>query len=161
MAFTAGEPLIFDDGMRVETHLLNHPGGATGFRINHRGRSVCYISDVEHSDLWPDPGLADFVHGTDLMIFDGMFSDSEYAYCRGWGHSTWQKGVELAQGADVKSLAIFHLYPGHDDASLKASEAEMQAIMPTAFIARERQVVAFEPAGVTGASKQEPLAVTA
>ena len=54
--------------------------------------------------------------------------------------------MELAQGADVKSLAIFHLYPGHDDASLKASEAEMQAIMPTAFIARERQVVAFEPA---------------
>ena len=113
---------------------------------------------MEHSDLWPDPGLTDFVHGTDLMIFDGMFSASEYAYCRGWGHSTWQKGVELAQGA-AWSLAIFHLYPGHR--RVPEPRSRMQAIMPTAFIARERQVVAFEPAGVTGASKQETLAVTA
>ena len=82
---------------------------------------------------------------TDLMIFDGMFSDAEYSYCRGWGHSTWQKGVELSKAAGVKALAIFHLYPGHDDAFLKAAEAEMQAVMPTAFMARERQSMTLEP----------------
>jgi ribonuclease BN (tRNA processing enzyme) len=54
--------------------------------------------------------------------------------------------VELAQKAGVKALAIFHLYPGHDDAFLKAAEAEMQAVMPTAFMARERQCFTFEPA---------------
>ena len=49
----------------------------------------------------------------------------------GWGHSTWQKGVELCQAADVKALAIFHLYPGHDDVYLRGVEAEMQRVMPT------------------------------
>jgi phosphoribosyl 1,2-cyclic phosphodiesterase len=159
--FRAGEPITFDDGTRIETHLLNHPGGATGFRLSYRGRSICYISDVEHSEPWPDPGLAAFVRDTDLMIFDGMFSDAEYSYCRGWGHSTWQKGVELAQAAGVKAVAIFHLYPGHDDAYLRAAEAEMQAVMPAAFIARERQCIAFEPVDETVADRAQAAKVPA
>jgi hypothetical protein len=47
----------------------------------------------------------------------------------------------------VKALAIFHLYPGHDDSALRQAEAEMQAMMPTCFVARERQIIAFAPAG--------------
>jgi phosphoribosyl 1,2-cyclic phosphodiesterase len=143
--FQAGETLTFSDGATVDTHPLNHPGGATGFRFRHRGRAVCYISDIEHSEPWPDPALAEFVRGADLMIYDGMFSETEYPSCQGWGHSTWQKGVDLCRAAEVEALAIFHLYPGHDDTYLKAAEAEMQAVMPSAFIARERQAVSFEP----------------
>jgi len=142
--FAAGETLKFPDGLSVATHPLNHPGGATGFRFDHGGRAVCYISDIEHSSPWPDPGLADFVREADLMIYDGMFTESEYTGCKGWGHSTWQKGVELCRAANVRSLAIFHLYPGHDDAYLRELEIEMQGIMPTAFIARERQSVTLE-----------------
>ena len=143
--FRAGETLTFDDGSVVQTHSLSHPGGATGYRFSHGGRSVCYISDLEHSEPWPDPDLTAFVRNADLMIYDGMFSEAEYPNCRGWGHSTWHKGVELAQAAGVKALAIFHLYPGHDDASIKAAEAEMQILMPTAFVARERQSVSLAP----------------
>ena len=75
------------------------------------------------------------------MIYDGMFSDAEYTRCQGWGHSTWEKGVELAKAAGVKELAIFHVFPGHDDTFLKAAEAQMQVVMPTAFVARERQEI--------------------
>jgi ribonuclease BN (tRNA processing enzyme) len=53
--------------------------------------------------------------------------------------------VELCRAAEVKALAIFHLYPGHDDAYLRAIEAELQAAMPSAFVARERQAVSYEP----------------
>ncbi|NIX75612.1 MBL fold metallo-hydrolase [Microvirga terricola] len=151
--FKAGETLTFEDGLTVGTHPLNHPGGATGYRFHHRGRSVCYISDIEHSDPWPDPGLAAFIRNADLMIYDGMFSETEYTYCQGWGHSTWQKGVELAKAAGVKALAIFHVLPGHDDIFLKAAEKDMQAVMPTAFIARERQGIALQPAGEAAADK--------
>ncbi|MGO4706447.1 MBL fold metallo-hydrolase [Microvirga sp. 2MCAF38] len=151
--FKAGETLTFADGAQVRTHPLNHPGGATGYRFDHAGRSVCYISDLEHSDPWPDPALAAFVRGVDLIIYDGMFSEAQYGNCVGWGHSTWEKGVALAQAAGVKELAIFHLYPGHDDDYLRATEKAMQAVMPTAFIARERQALAFSPRDV------EPVAV--
>ena len=139
--FRAGEPLDFADGARVETILLNHPQGSTGYRFDHAGRRLCIISDIEHSDPWPDPALVEFVRGADLMVYDGMFTEGEYPVCRGWGHSTWQKGAELAKAADVAAMAIMHLHPAHTDPMLRRIEAEMQAVMPTAFIARERQVI--------------------
>jgi phosphoribosyl 1,2-cyclic phosphodiesterase len=141
--FHAGETLRFPDGAMVRTHALNHPGGATGYRFEHGGRVFCYITDVEHSDPWPDPALAAFVRDADLIVFDGMFSEAEYTRCRGWGHSTWQKGVSLARAGDVKALGIFHLYPGHDDATLRAMETELRAAMPTAFVCRETQSFSF------------------
>lgn len=143
--FRAGETLVFADGARVETHPLNHPQGATGYRFEHRGRVFCYISDIEHSEPWPPPPLVDFIRGADLVLFDGMFSEAEYPMCKGWGHSTWNKGVELCESAGVASLAIFHLYPGHDDACLRAVEAEIQARMPGAFVAREGQALSLTP----------------
>ncbi len=95
------------------------------------------------------------------MVYDGMFTDCEYPTCRGWGHSTWQKGVELARAAGVKALAIIHLHPAHSDAMLQQIEADLQAEMPTAFVARERQSVVVggqRPAltGQTGARRPAP-----
>lgn len=139
--FKAGETLRFADGSSVETILLNHPQGSVGYRFTHEGKALCVISDLEHSDPWPDPALKDFVSDADLMVYDGMFTDGEYPRCKGWGHSTWQKGVELAKAANVKALAIIHLHPAHSDVMLRAMEADMQAAMPSAFIARERQIV--------------------
>ncbi len=139
--FEAGEPLVFEDGSRVETILLNHPQGSVGYRFEHGGKSLCLISDIEHRDPWPDPALAAFVAGADLMVYDGMFTDCEYPTCRGWGHSTWQKGVELAREAGVKALGIIHLHPAHSDTVLREMEADLQADMPNAFIARESQTV--------------------
>ncbi len=143
--FKAGDTLSFRDGLEVRTIPLNHPGGATGYRFDHAGRAVCYISDLEHTTPWPDPDLTRFVRGSDLVIYDGMFSEEEYPVCKGWGHSTWEKGVDLCRAADVEGLAIFHLYPSHTDAMLEAAEAEMKHAMPGAFIARERLGVSFEP----------------
>jgi phosphoribosyl 1,2-cyclic phosphodiesterase len=143
--FQAGQPITFRDGAVVRTHPLNHPGGATGYRFDHEGRAVCYVSDLEHTDPWPDPGLAAFVQGADLVIYDGMFSSQEYQPCQGWGHSTWEKGVELCQAANAKALAVFHLYPGHTDDVLRVREAEIQRVMPSAFIARDRQTIAYQP----------------
>ncbi len=158
--FRAGETLTFADGARVDTILLNHPQGSVVYRFDHAGRRLCIISDIEHSDPWPDAALLDFVRGADLMVYDGMFTDCEYPVCRGWGHSTWQKGAELAQAAGVTAMAIIHLHPSHTDAMLHAMEAEMRVVMPSAFIARERQIVAVgAPARPTARSL--PLALTA
>ena len=143
VGFKAGDDVVFEDGARARTMALNHPGGATGYRFDFRGRSVAYISDIEHTDPWPPEDLAAFVAGSDLLIYDGMFSETEYIRCQGWGHSTWQKGVDLAKAAAVGSIAIFHLHPQHDDAYLREVEQEVAAAMPGAFLARESWAVAY------------------
>ena len=49
--------------------------------------------------------------------------------------------AQLARAAGVKSVAIIHLHPAHSDTTLHAMEADLQAEMPSAFIAREQQSV--------------------
>ncbi len=46
--FRAGETLDLAPGLRARTTPLNHPNGATAYRIEHGGRSVCYVTDTEH-----------------------------------------------------------------------------------------------------------------
>jgi phosphoribosyl 1,2-cyclic phosphodiesterase len=145
IGFKAGEPLDLGDGLVVKTHPLQHPGGATGFRFDHRGRSVCYISDIEHTIPWPPEPLTRFVEGTDLLIYDGMFSEAEYCTCVGWGHSTWQKGLALAKAAGARALAIYHLHPAHDDEHLREVERAVKLEMPDAFVARDGQALVFAP----------------
>lgn len=135
--FRAGETIVLADGIRVDTILLNHPSGATGYRLTHGGRVFVYLSDLEHRDPWPDPALVAFVRDADLVVFDAMFSDAEYAPCAGWGHSTRSAGLALARAANVRDFAIFHLHPLHTDSVLEAVDSEMKAQYPGAFVARE------------------------
>ena len=145
VGFRAGDTLEFEDGIRVKTCPLRHPGGATGYRFDHAGRSVCYVSDIEHDPGGPVPELVRFCQGADLVIYDAMFTEPEFEVHRGWGHSTWQAGVSLCKAAGARALAAFHHHKRHDDAALAAIEAQLAIALPGSFVAREGQTVAFHP----------------
>ncbi len=136
--FTAGETLAPAPGVRVRTAALNHPDGATGYRIEYGGKSVCYVTDTEHVPGSPDRNVLGLIEGADIVIYDSMYTDEEYAKSYvGWGHSTWQEAVRLCRPAGVKKLVIFHHDPDHDDATLDAIGHEVAAEMPGAVMARE------------------------
>ena len=90
--FKAGETLRPADGVAVRTATLNHPDGATGYRVEYGGRSVCYLTDTEHVPGAPDRHILELIAGADLVIYDSMYTDAEYDTYVGWGHSTWQEG---------------------------------------------------------------------
>jgi len=150
VGFDAGETLHFD-AIDVATCPLAHPGSCTGYRFDHGGRSVCYISDIEHSEPWPAPHLVRFCQGADLVIYDCMYTATEYPCCKGWGHSTWNAGLALCKAAGAKRMAAFHHNPLHDDNDLEAMEAEIDAASPGSFVAREGQLLVFRPQRVLDA----------
>jgi phosphoribosyl 1,2-cyclic phosphodiesterase len=135
--FAAGDTLKPGGGLIVQTIRLNHPGGATGFRITFRGRSVCYISDVEHQAGKPDAGLVEFVSGASLMIYDAMYTDEEYPRYAGFGHSTWQEAIKLADAAAVHTLELYHHFPGRSDTDLARVEEMAKARRRLTLMARE------------------------
>jgi ribonuclease BN (tRNA processing enzyme) len=143
--FKAGSDLVFEDGPRISTIALKHPSGATGYRLENRGRSVCYVSDIEHDEPWPKSALVDFVGGCDLLIFDAMFTPEEYSRCVGWGHSTLDAGLELAAAAQVGDFAAFHHNPAHVDTFLTERERQLKAKRARAFFAREGMTLAYPP----------------
>jgi len=142
--FHSGETLSCGD-ISMRTVPLRHPNGATGYRVDYGGKSICYITDTEHSGDGPDPGIVGLCRGADIMIYDSSYSDAEYPRYKGWGHSTWQEGVRVADAADVGTLVIFHHDPSHDDAFMDGVAREAAATRPgTAASGLPRALVAHE-----------------
>ncbi|MBB3063910.1 MULTISPECIES: MBL fold metallo-hydrolase [Limibacillus] len=139
--FKAGETLRTKDGLTLKTAPLNHPNGATGYRIEYAGKSICYVTDTEHTPGRRDQTIIDLVRGADIMIYDCSYTDDEYPRFSSWGHSTWQEGVRLCEAADVGQLAIFHHDPSHDDAFMDRIAKEAEALRPGTIVAREGMVL--------------------
>jgi phosphoribosyl 1,2-cyclic phosphodiesterase len=126
-----------EDGVQVTTAPLRHPGGATGYRIEHHGKSIAYVTDTEHEEGKLSDTIVQLIQGVDLFIYDATFTNSEYPRYRGWGHSTWEEGLALAKAAGVKRYAIFHHEPDRNDDDLRAIEVRAKAQFDGAFLAVE------------------------
>jgi len=135
--FAAGESLVPHPGIELRTGPLNHPNGATGYRVEFAGRAVAYITDTEHRAGRRDPKVLKLVERADVMVYDCTYTDDEYPAHRHWGHSTWQEGVRLAEAARVGTLVIFHHDPGHDDAFMDTIAAEAAKARPGTIVAQE------------------------
>jgi phosphoribosyl 1,2-cyclic phosphodiesterase len=139
--FKAGETLRPAADVALRTATLNHPDGATGYRVEYAGRSVCYLTDTEHVPGAPDRHILELIAGADLVIYDSMYTDAEYQTYVGWGHSTWQEGVRLCRAAGAKRLAVFHHDPEHDDDMLDGVAREVAKELPGSIVARDGLVV--------------------
>jgi phosphoribosyl 1,2-cyclic phosphodiesterase len=141
--FRCGETLQPHPGITLRTGPLNHPGRATGYRLEHGRRAIAYLTDTEHVPGKLDETVLALAKGADLMIYDCTYTDEEYRSHAGRGHSTWQQGVRLAEAASARQLAIFHHDPSHDDAVLDRIAREAEAAQPGTIVAAEGLTLRF------------------
>jgi phosphoribosyl 1,2-cyclic phosphodiesterase/DNA-binding response OmpR family regulator len=156
------------DDVRVTTHYLNHPALALGYRIEADGASVVYCCDHEpHSRnlavgegeiAGQDRRHADFFRGADLLIHDAQYKAAEYPSKIGWGHSTNEYAVRLAQHAQVKTLALTHHDPMRSDDAIDSIVADINASLERTasplrvFAAVEGETVSVEPSPIKTAA---------
>jgi len=124
---------------------LNHPGGNLGYRVDYRGRSVVYATDIEHGSA-VDEQLGHFARDTDLLIYDAQYTEDEYLGKAGppktgWGHSTWQASVAAANRSQAKRLVLFHHEPTRSDVDLEKLLRTVRKQRPEATAARESEVL--------------------
>lgn len=139
--FQAGEDLHLWDDVGIKTAPLNHPNGATGYRVEYEGRSACYVTDTEHRDGELDRNILELIEGADLVIYDCTYTEEEMPAHIGWGHSTWNEGVKLCKAAGAKRLCIFHHDPDHDDRFMDALVEEARAEWEGCFAAIEGETI--------------------
>lgn len=135
-----GELMI--EGTRVRCIEQPHPGLSFAYSLEKGGRKVVYATDSELDTLLLDPGLperdpkalrvlpqslVDFMHGADLLVADGQYTDEEYPSHAGWGHPRATTVVDLAVQAQVKMLAIHHHDPMQTDADVDAKVESCQS----------------------------------
>lgn len=135
--FVAGATLVPRPGVVLRTAPLNHPNGATGYRIEYGGRSICYVTDTEHNGQGPDETILGLIHGADIVIYDSTYTDEEYPKFKGWGHSTWEEGIRVCEAAGAKRLVIFHHDPSHDDTFMDGIAAAAEKRRIGTLVARE------------------------
>ncbi|MDQ7031045.1 MAG: MBL fold metallo-hydrolase [Ardenticatenia bacterium] len=131
-------------------HSWAHPQGVFLFRVEWNGRAFVYATDVE-GYVGADQQLIHFAHKADVIVHDAQYTMAEYTdpvRCRqGWGHSTPEMAIEVAQAASIPCVILFHHDPQHDDDFLLAMEAEAQQRFPATFVAREQMMLALTASG--------------
>jgi len=123
-------------GVTIVACRQNHPGDSYGYRLEDAGKTLVYCTDVEHGETI-DPDIVALSRNADLLIHDAQYTPEELKEKRGWGHSSWEEAVEVAERAGVKKLALFHHDPEHTDTFLLKIEKHCQKRFPDAFLARE------------------------
>ena len=126
---------IFPDGI-IKTHRHSHPGGAHSYRLEANGKVLVYCTDIEHGNTI-EPSIVDFSKGADVLIHDAQYTPEELPNFKGWGHSSWEQAIEVAEKANVKKLFLTHHDPEHSDSFLNEVEHECQKRFPNCFLARE------------------------
>jgi phosphoribosyl 1,2-cyclic phosphodiesterase len=108
----------------LEVIRVKHPSFVLGYRIRIGGQTICFVPDNEiEGDIYPVPAdwdrrFRDFVQGADLLIHDSMYTEEEYSGRSGWGHSTFDQALRLAEDTGVKRLLFFHHDPTRSDGEL-------------------------------------------
>jgi phosphoribosyl 1,2-cyclic phosphodiesterase len=134
------------DGLWVTTKYLNHPILCLGYRFEYRGKAIVTAYDNEpFRNLFPtdpsDPSydedtaiqgeavvreenekLLRFFQNADVLIHDSQYTAAEYEKHLGWGHSSFEHAINMANKAGVKKLVLFHHDPNRTDAQLAELE---------------------------------------
>lgn len=135
------EDLRFGE-VEVKHFPLNHPQGCSGYSFTHQGRKLVFASDHEHGNPEFDEILREAAQDAEVLIYDAQFTPEEYPSRKGWGHSTWLRGTEVARQAGVQRLFLFHHDPGHTDEMMQNILAEARTHFAETYIAVEGECFA-------------------
>ncbi|MFI3170416.1 MAG: MBL fold metallo-hydrolase [Faecalibacterium sp.] len=119
------------DTLYVTLHEANHPDYCSAIAVEVAGKKLLFLCDYEHGKPIP-PAMA---QSYDIMFYDAMYTPEEYEIRKGYGHSTMQEGVLLANKLGVKQLVLTHHAPDRTDQDLYAMQTVLQQEIKTGLIA--------------------------
>ncbi len=111
--------------LRITPHLLMHPIPTFGYRIDEGSTRFAFATDNEIAFFTSEANgsvkeLADWCRNADLLVHDAQYSREEYKTHAGFGHSTFEESLMLAEQAGAQRLAFFHHDPAHSDSDIDA-----------------------------------------
>jgi ribonuclease BN (tRNA processing enzyme) len=130
-------PFSLDD-FRIQPAPTNHPQGCLCFHIENNGKSIVFATDTEPGNPPCDRALRELCRGADILIYDSQYERSQLERERkGWGHSTWDEGVNVCLESGVKQLILFHHDPDSDDGAIDSIQERARARFPNTHAAFE------------------------
>jgi ribonuclease BN (tRNA processing enzyme) len=102
-----------------------HPIPTFGYRIDEGSARFVFATDNEiamfaNNENGTLRDMASWCQDADLLVHDAQYSTEEYQTHAGFGHSTYEEALALAEQAGVQQLAFFHHDPTHSDSDIDA-----------------------------------------
>lgn len=114
------KPFILNNNIKVTPFFTEHHNDTVAYRIDAE-KSVIYLMDYEiqeNADKYDK--LIGFCKNADLIIFDAAYLSEDYPAKRGWGHSTFEGGMALAEASACKRMIFSHISQDYPDTVLNA-----------------------------------------
>lgn len=134
------------EGLRVHGCVAPHPGGSLSYRIDdaHGDASLVFANDIEwhrrtDAEETAFRTLCTTPEPADMLAIDAHFGRMQQEAFAGWGHTSWEDGVEIAASTGIRRVLLGHHAPGADDATLRALEQQVKNASPGAALARAGQ----------------------
>lgn len=125
--------------LEVSKHL--HPGGAYSYRLEADGKVFVYNTDIEHYPSQLDDRVIHISRDADFMIHDAQYTPKELEKHIGWGHSSWEQAVQVANLAHVKKLGFTHHHVDRTDKQIDALEKKAQKQFANSLFCREKMQI--------------------
>ena len=111
--------------LKITPHRLMHPIPTFGYRIDEGTTRFVFATDNEiamfaNNENGTLKEMAQWCQDADLLVHDAQYSSDEYQTHVGFGHSTFEEALALAEQAGVQQLAFFHHDPAHSDTDVDA-----------------------------------------
>ena len=129
-----------NETIHISTLRGYHPNMSTLYQLAWGKRRVAYIVDCEMSPAM-EASIADFARGCSLLIWDANYVREDKHV--GWGHSTWEEGLAVAQAAGVEQILMTHYSTYFADEFVREQEALARARCSFCEFAREGMVIAL------------------
>ena len=131
--FKTGETLHPADDITITTVALNKSIRVTGYRVNWRGKSVAYASDLIHGEEGDEAATLQLLDGADMAILNTARHAGEGA--------NWRNSMQLCDDAGVTTCVLYHHNPDRNDSDMDAIADEAETTRPGTIVAREGMVL--------------------
>ncbi len=123
-----------EQGVRVRTAPLKHPGGSLGIRLDHGEKSIGYITDTVKLSA-AELSLFDKVN---VLLHEAYFDAAQQEFAALTGHATSAEAAEVAKQLQAEELWLIHQDPRASEATAQKMLAEAKAIFPATQLATDR-----------------------
>ncbi|MFA9422318.1 MAG: MBL fold metallo-hydrolase [Sedimentibacter sp.] len=133
---------------KIEAIEATHTSRCLSYKLTCNNIICAYITDNEWAKGDAEK-LIEFIKQCDLLIVDTFFTDEEYYHDDlslskvGWGHSTWQQGVELGIKSGAKKIVCFHHNESKNDEELGKLEKKARKVLNNICFAKEGMVISL------------------
>ncbi len=132
--------------LRVRGCPVPHPGGCMAYRIDdtQAGAAFVFATDMEWQQRTAEHERAFLTmcrepQPADMLAIDAHFARENGKAFAGWGHSSWQDGLDIAKSAGVAKVLLGHHAPDADDEALRVVEQQVTKRSSAGMLARAGQ----------------------